>query len=63
MTSNGKVVSHAELAEAIWGDTYLKASDNLRVYIRRLRKKMGIDPKFANAIVTKLGTGYFLRVQ
>jgi len=62
MNSNGKVVSHAELAEVIWGDSYFKATDNIRVYIRRLRKKIAIEPRYANLIVTKLGAGYFLRV-
>jgi DNA-binding response OmpR family regulator len=62
MTNHGKAVSYAELSEVIWGDAYMRASDNIRVYVRRLRRKIEIDPKYANLIVTKLGIGYLLRV-
>jgi two-component system KDP operon response regulator KdpE len=63
MTNNGKAVSLAALSETIWGDSYPKAFDSIRVYIRRLRRKIEIDPQYANLIVTKIGVGYLLDVQ
>ncbi|MFC2045007.1 response regulator transcription factor, partial [Chloroflexota bacterium] len=56
----GNVVPHSSLAEAVWGEDYPDAIDSLRVYIRRLREKLEVDPSNPQIILTKAGIGYSL---
>lgn len=60
MKNAGRVVTHSNLAEAIWGDDYPGATDSLKVHIRRLREKIEEDPGKPRIILTKTGIGYFL---
>lgn len=60
MKSAGHVVTHSNLAEAVWGDDYPGATDSLKVHIRRLREKIEEDPGKPRIILTKTGIGYFL---
>ena len=60
MRSPNRVVTHTQLAEAIWGDFYPNAPEALRVYIRRLRTKMGADQHVSSLINTIPGVGYLL---
>jgi two-component system KDP operon response regulator KdpE len=54
----GRVVTHSDLAEALWGVDYPDAADCLRVHIRRLRVKIEEDPRQPQVILTKPGVGY-----
>lgn len=56
----GKVVTFSEIAEIIWGDVYPNAADTLRVYIRRLRVKLGRIARQKVSIISNPGIGYFL---
>lgn len=60
MRSTGRVVTHAALAEEVWGEDYPGSVESLRVHIRRLREKIEDDPSRPQFILTKAGTGYFL---
>ena len=60
MKNAGHVVTHSRLAEAVWGDEYPGALDSLRVYIRRLREKLEMDPACPEVILTKSGVGYWM---
>ena len=60
MKNAGHVVTHSNLAEAVWGDDYPGATDSLKVHIRRLREKIEEDPGKPRIILTKTGIGYFL---
>jgi len=60
MKKMGQVVTQSSLAEAVWGDDYPGAVDSLKVYIRRLRKKLESDPSHPNLILTRPGVGYLL---
>jgi len=60
MRNAGHVVTHASLAEAVWGEDYPRAVDSLRVYIRYLRQKLEQDPSHPKLILTKAGVGYSL---
>jgi two-component system KDP operon response regulator KdpE len=60
MKNAGRVVTHSNLAEAVWGDDYPGATDSLKVHIRRLREKIEEDPGKPRIILTKTGIGYFL---
>ena len=60
MKNAGRVVTHSDLAESVWGKDYGDAPDALKVYIRRLRQKIEEDPSQPKLILTKAGTGYLL---
>jgi len=60
MKNAGHVVTHASLAEQVWGEDYPTAADSLKVHIRRLREKVEVDPSHPQLILTKSGVGYFL---
>ncbi len=60
MRNAGQVVTHSNLSDAVWGEDYPGAVDSLKVYIRRLREKLEIEPQQPQLIVTKAGVGYVL---
>ncbi len=60
MRSAGNVVTHAALADAIWGSSDPDAEKSIKVHIRRLREKLEDDPAKPRLIGTKAGVGYFL---
>jgi two-component system KDP operon response regulator KdpE len=60
MKNAGRVVTHSNLAEALWGVDYPDAADTLRVHIRRLRTKLEVDSSHPQIILTKAGIGYLL---
>lgn len=63
MRNAGRVVTHAAVAEGVWGVDYPGAVDSLKVYIRRLREKLEEDPSHPKLILTKAGVGYSLAKQ
>ena len=56
--NKGRVVSHEELQEEVWGPGYANAGDCLSVYVRYLRKKLEDDPGNPQYILNRWGTGY-----
>ena len=56
----GKVVSQADLLQAVWGPGYGRESNYLRVYGNQLRRKLEADPSRPRHIVTEPGIGYRL---
>jgi two-component system, OmpR family, response regulator VicR len=58
MRNSGQVVTHSSLADAVWGEDYPGAVDSLKVYIRRLREKLEVEPQNPQLILTKAGVGY-----
>ena len=60
MKNVGHVTTYNELAEAIWGDIYPKAENTIRVYIRRLRAKIELEPQCKGLIHSQPGVGYIL---
>lgn len=63
MRNTGHVVTHTSIAEAVWGDDYPGAADNLKVHIRRLREKIEENPSSPALIITKPGIGYLFSKQ
>lgn len=61
MQKDGKVLTHTEAANIIWGDDFPSANESLRVYIRRLREKIEENPRQPKIILTKIGVGYYLQ--
>ncbi|HLE30521.1 MAG TPA: response regulator transcription factor [Anaerolineales bacterium] len=58
MLNAGKVVTHRELLQRVWGAEYGDEAEYLRVYIRRLRQKVEADPLNPRHILTEHGVGY-----
>jgi two-component system KDP operon response regulator KdpE len=54
----GYVLSHGTLLAKVWGREYVDEVDYLRVYVRRLRDKLGDDPDRPRYIRTERGLGY-----
>ena len=55
-TNRGKLLTHAHLLRHVWGPAYQTETEYLRVYIRRLRSKLGDDS--AQLILTAPRAGY-----
>lgn len=56
----GCVMSYAEILDHVWGPGYEDSLTNVKVYVRRLRKKIEIEPAEPRYIVTRWGVGYCL---
>ena len=56
--NSGHVLQHGTLLAKVWGREYVDEVDYLRVYIRRLRDKLGDDPDRPKYIRTERGLGY-----
>ncbi len=54
----GKPVSHRRLLQAVWGPEYGEETENLRVVINQLRKKIEKDPAQPKFILTEPWVGY-----
>jgi two-component system KDP operon response regulator KdpE len=54
----GQILSHGTLLARVWGREYVDEVDYVRVYIRRLRAKLGDDPERPRYIQTERGLGY-----
>lgn len=57
-----KIVPFANLAEVVWGADYVGSHEAVRVYIRRLRMKIEIQPETPEYIHTHPGIGYSLKM-
>ena len=54
---------HETLLARIWGREYVGEVDYLRVYVRRLRRKLDDDPEHPRCILTERGVGYRFTTQ
>lgn len=59
----GKVVTHRQLLNEVWGPAYAGESQYLRVYMTQLRHKIEADPARPRYLTTELGVGYRLKVE
>jgi two-component system, OmpR family, KDP operon response regulator KdpE len=62
-TNAGKVVLHTELLTKVWGPEYRDDLQYLRVWISRVRRKLGARPGEPGRIKTFQGIGYLLDVE
>jgi two-component system KDP operon response regulator KdpE len=58
----GRVVLHSELLTTVWGPEYRDDLQYLRVWISRVRRKLGAAPGEPGPITTFQGIGYVLNV-
>ena len=54
----GKPVTHRRLLQTVWGPEYGEETENLRVVINQLRKKIEKDPSQPKFILTEPWVGY-----
>lgn len=54
----GKPLTHKRLLQSVWGPDYGEETENLRVVIKQLRKKIERDPAHPRYILTEPWTGY-----
>lgn len=54
----GKPMSHRRLLQSVWGPEYGEETENLRVVINQLRKKIESDPARPKYILTEPWVGY-----
>jgi two-component system KDP operon response regulator KdpE len=54
----GHILQHGTLLAKVWGREYVDEVDYIRVYIRRLREKLGDNPENPRYIRTERGLGY-----
>lgn len=60
-TNPGKLMTHSVLLQRVWGPEYRNELDYLRVFIRRLRRKIERDPSAPQYILTEPRAGYRFR--
>ena len=58
MIHAGKVISPTKLADVISEEAYIKTPRNIKVYIRRIREKLEINPSEPCIIKTIARLGY-----
>ena len=56
----GKVLTHKELLQRVWGSDYSRENTYLRTFIRHLRKKLEPDPTQPRFLLNELGVGYLV---
>ncbi|MBL8645120.1 MAG: response regulator [Rhodospirillaceae bacterium] len=54
----GKVITHQQLLQEVWGQGYIEETQYLRVYMGQLRQKLEQDPAAPKYLLTEPGVGY-----
>ena len=57
----GRLVTHRQLFDAVWGREFGSPSHYLRVYVTHLRRKLELEPASPKLIITEPGVGYRLQ--
>ena len=61
MRNEGRVVSQAQLWSAVWGQNTPSPSNTVSVHVRRLRRRLGDDPRDPQIITTVGHSGYLFQ--
>ena len=56
----GNVVTHQHLLKEVWGVLHVDDAHYLRIFIRKVRRKIEKDPTQPKILITELGVGYRL---
>jgi two-component system, OmpR family, KDP operon response regulator KdpE len=57
-TNAGRVLTHTQILEHVWGSGYESETQNLRVYVSQLRRKLDPNSTQPQMITTEPGVGY-----
>jgi two-component system KDP operon response regulator KdpE len=58
MVHRGKMLTHKQILNAVWGPAHADDTQYLRVFISQLREKIEIDATDPKVIMTEAGIGY-----
>jgi two-component system KDP operon response regulator KdpE len=58
----GKVVTHRQILQEVWGPPYITQTQYLRVYMAQLRRKLETDPARPRFLLNEPGVGYRLKI-
>ena len=59
----GRVMTHRQLLQEVWGPGYTDQTEYLRVYMKHLRHKLEADPARPRLLLTEPGVGYRLHAE
>jgi two-component system KDP operon response regulator KdpE len=54
----GRVLTHRQILDKIWGDAYGEDVDYVKLFVYRLRQKIELDPANPRYILSERGIGY-----
>jgi len=57
----GRILTHGQLLEKVWGWEYTNDLDYVRIYISHLRQKIEPAPALPRYIITEPGVGYYFQ--
>ena len=57
----GRILTHKQVLEKVWGWEYIDDLDYVRIYISHLRQKIEPDPSLPRYIITEPGVGYYFQ--
>lgn len=60
---SGKVLTHRQLLNEVWGPQHTEDAQYLRVYVAQLRRKLERDPARPQFLQTEPGVGYRLLIE
>jgi two-component system, OmpR family, KDP operon response regulator KdpE len=58
---HGRLVTHRQLLQQVWGPEYGQETHYLRVHVAHIRAKLEVDPSRPEYLITEPGVGYRLR--
>jgi two-component system KDP operon response regulator KdpE len=58
--NHGRLVTHRQLLQEVWGPSYGEETHYLRVHVAHIRGKLELDPARPRYIITEPGVGYRL---
>jgi DNA-binding response OmpR family regulator len=61
LQNTGRILTHQQLLEKVWGWEYVDDLDYVRIYISHLRRKIEPDATLPKYIITEPGVGYYLQ--
>jgi DNA-binding response OmpR family regulator len=61
LQNTGRILTHQQLLEKVWGWEYVDDLDYVRIYISHLRKKIEVNPSLPKYIITEPGVGYYFQ--
>jgi len=57
----GRILTHKQILEKVWGWEYIDDLDYVRIYISHLRQKIEPEPILPRYIITEPGVGYYFQ--
>lgn len=57
----GRVLSHRQILQAVWGPEYGEEAEYVWAYVKRVRHKIEPDPSHPRYLLTEPGVGYRMR--